>query len=51
MNGWFEFAKIIFYVGLGLFAILAVVVTIGGAKDIRALFAALDKQHKDHAGE
>ena len=51
MDGWILFSKIVFGVGLGFFAILAVVVTIGGAKDIRAMFASLNQQHKDNAEE
>jgi hypothetical protein len=47
MNGWVWFSQIVFWIGLGLFTILAVVVTIGGIKDIRALLTALNKQHKD----
>ncbi len=51
MEGWIWFAKIVFYFGVGFFAILAVIVAVGGVKDIRSLFTALDQQHKDQAGK
>ena len=42
---WILLWKIVFFVGVGLFAILAVVVTIGGALDIGRLFKTLREEH------
>ncbi len=42
---WVILWKVVLVVGVGLFAILAVVVTIGGAIDIRRLFKTLREEH------
>ena len=42
---WVILWKVVFIVGVGLFAILAVVVTIGGALDIGRLFKTLREEH------
>jgi hypothetical protein len=39
--------KIVFLVSVALFAIMAVVVTIGGALDVRRLFAKLREEETD----
>ena len=46
MEFWMLFWKVVFIVTLLLFAVLAVVVTIGGFKDIIALFRAMDKENQ-----
>ena len=42
---WIGLWKVVLIVGIGLFATLAVVVTIGGAIDVRNLFRTLKEQH------
>jgi hypothetical protein len=42
---WIGLWKVVLIVGIGLFAMLAVVVTIGGAIDVRKLFRTLKEQH------
>ncbi len=42
---WILLWKALFIVGVGLFAILAIVVSIGGAVDIRRLFRTLREEH------
>jgi len=52
MNGWLGFWTALLVGGLLTYACLAVAVTIGGFKDIRRMFRALDEQHeKGGAGE
>lgn len=46
MNHWIILWKIIFILSLGLFAYLAVWVTIGGYRDIKQLFSTLNKKAK-----
>ena len=41
MNLWINFWSFFFFVSLGIFAVLAVVVTIGGFYNIRSLFKSL----------
>jgi len=48
---WIVLWKAVFIVGVGLFSVLAVVVTIGGMFDIRRLFRTLHKQHRDYLEE
>ena len=50
MAFWLVFWQIFFVVVLVGFAFMSVWVTIGGYKDIRKLFARLDKQHEDKKG-
>jgi len=42
---WITLWKIVLIGGVGLFAALAIVVTIGGALDVRQLFRTLREQH------
>ena len=42
---WIWLWKFVLIAGVGLFATLAVVVTIGGAMDIRKLFRTLRQEH------
>ena len=44
---WINFWSIFFFVSLAVFAILAVVVTIGGFLNIRSLLKSLASDHKD----
>ena len=44
---WIGLWKVVLIVGIGLFATLAVVVTIGGAIDVRKLFRTLKEQHQE----
>ena len=44
---WMLIWKIVLIAGISMFAILAVVVTIGGLFDIRRLFGILHAQHAD----
>ena len=42
---WMAIWKWVFVVGVSLFAIMAVYVTIGGVRDIKRLFRRLDEAH------
>ena len=42
---WILLWKWVLIVGVALFAVMAVVVTIGGARDVRDLFRTLREQH------
>ena len=42
---WIGLWKVVLIVAIGLFATLAVVVTIGGAIDVHKLFRTLKEQH------
>ena len=44
MNFWINFWKYLLFGGLGLFAMLAVLVAIGGFFDARSLFKSLKSQ-------
>jgi hypothetical protein len=46
---WIGLWKLVLIAGLGLFATLAVVVTIGGALDVIKLFRTLRQQHVQQA--
>ena len=48
---WILLWKVVLIGGVGLFAALAVVVTIGGALDIRRLFRTLREEHARHIAE
>jgi hypothetical protein len=48
---WILLWKVVLIGGIGLFAVLAVVVTIGGAMDIRRLFKTLREEHARHVAE
>ena len=47
IEGWSIFWKILFVIGVGTFAILSVLVIIGGASDIRNLIRQLKKEAED----
>ena len=49
MRFWIDLWTITFIVGLGIFAVLAVAVTIGGIGDIRSLFKSIAEQHESAA--
>ncbi len=51
IESWILLWKVVLIVGIGLFAILAVVVTIGGFLDVRRLFRMLHQQHADQQAE
>ena len=44
MNFWIDFWKIFFFASLAAFAVLAVVVSIGGFFNIRSLFKSLSER-------
>ena len=44
---WMLLWKIIFVVGVIVFAVMAVWVTIAGARDIRRLLARIEKSHEE----
>ena len=46
MKGWLVFWQFLLGVSLAVYAILVVLVAVGGFKDIRALFRSLDEQHR-----
>ena len=48
---WIGLWKIVLIAGLGLFATLAIVVTIGGALDVIKLFRTLKQQHVQDASD
>ena len=48
MNFWINFWSVFFFVSLGIFAVLAVVVTIGGFYNIRSLFKSLTSRAEQH---
>ena len=43
---WITLWTFVLLVGVGIFAVLSVIVIFGGAADIRSLFRALDTQHE-----
>ena len=47
VESWTIFWKIVFIIGVGMFAILSVFVIIGGAKDIRTLIQRLKKEGEE----
>ena len=48
LQQWMLIWKIVLIGGISLFAILAVVVSIGGFFDVRRLFRTLHAQHAEH---
>ncbi|MFH1613906.1 MAG: hypothetical protein ABIG61_02325 [Planctomycetota bacterium] len=44
---WIVVWTVLLIIGLAVFAVLAVVVTIGGFFDVRSLFRKIDKQHEE----
>ena len=47
MDFWIKFWSFFFFASLAVFAVLAVVVTIGGFFDIKSLFKSLTAQKND----
>ena len=47
METWELVWKIVFWVGLGVFAVMAVWVTIYGYRDIRTMLRRIREQHED----
>ena len=47
MEFWVMFWTVLFFLCVAIFAGVAVVVTIGGVADIRALFARIDEKHRE----
>ncbi len=47
IESWTIFWKIVFIIGVGMFAILSIFVIIGGAKDIRKLIQRLKKEYEE----
>jgi len=47
MNFWINFWTCVLIAALAFFAVLAVVVTIGGAFDIKKLFRSMDAKHAE----
>ena len=50
MGFWVFLWKAVFVLGVGVFAVMAVWVTISGWRDIRELFASIDTAHGKDAG-
>ncbi len=48
---WIFLWKALLIVGVGMFAVLAIVVTIGGAFDVRRLFQTLREEHTQYMAE
>jgi len=48
MNFWINFWSVFFFASLAIFAVLAVVVTIGGFYNIRSLFKSLTDRADQH---
>ena len=48
MNFWINFWSFFFFASLAIFAVLAVVVTIGGFYNIRSLFKSLTNRVDQH---
>jgi hypothetical protein len=48
MDFWIKFWSFFFFASLGIFAVLAVVVTIGGFYNIRSLFKSLTNRVDQH---
>ena len=47
IESWSIFWKIVFIIGVGMFAILSIFVIVGGAKDIGTLIKRLKKEGED----
>ena len=47
IESWTIFWKIVFIIGVGMFAILTVLVTVGGAIDVRKLIRRLKSEAKE----
>jgi len=51
MSDWITVWSILLAGGIGIYAVMAVLVAIGGAKDIRKLFRAMDKETREEEKE
>ena len=51
MEFWSSFWAVVFTVGIALCAVLAVVVTVGGARDVRALLRNLARDEEERHRE
>ena len=47
MSDWITIWSVLLVGGIGIYAVMAVLVTIGGAKDIRTLFRSMNKVERD----
>jgi len=47
MNNWMAIWTVLLVCGIGVFVLMSVLVTIGGAKDIKQLFRSLKKDRQD----
>ena len=47
MSDWLTIWSILLAGGIGIYAVMAVLVAVGGAKDIRKLFRSMDKEKRD----
>lgn len=45
-NAWATFWAVVLVAGIAVFAVLAVVVTIGGLADVRQMFRSITRQHE-----
>lgn len=50
MKFWIVFWTLVLILGLGVFAGLAIVVSIGGFFDIKSLFKSIEEQHAESPG-
>ncbi|MDA0838028.1 MAG: hypothetical protein O3B01_23345 [Planctomycetota bacterium] len=51
MSFWIFLWKAVFIVGVGLFAVMALWVSIGGAKDVKKMLAKMEIDAKDEEAE
>ena len=51
MNFWISFWSFFFFLSLSIFAMLAVVVTIGGFFNIQSLFRSLTSEHEKDSSD
>jgi hypothetical protein len=51
MQFWQTLWKLTFFIGVGLFSIMAVWVSVQGARDIKSLFKTLDEEHRQSGEE
>ena len=48
MNNWMAIWTVLLVCGIGVFVVMSVLVTIGGAKDIKQLFRSINKDRQDN---
>ena len=51
MSGWATFWAVLLIVVLAIFALLTIVIAIGGFFDIKALFSTIERQHAESADQ